>query len=825
MKYDLHHIARILQADIFPGDFPAAEIDHLITDSRHIGAPANSLFFALQGPNRDGHDFIAPAYQGGVRAFVVSKLPETGLFPDACFMLLRGSSTLDALQSLAAFHRSRFQLPVIGITGSNGKTIVKEWLYSVLYGHWKCVRSPRSYNSQIGVPLSVWLIEPDHQIGIFEAGISKPGEMNRLASVIRPDIGIFTNIGPAHDAGFADRNQKIEEKLLLFQHAGLIIYRKGEPIVEDALLSLNRPVFSWSTIGPADLEVTQTRDSGSGTEITALFQGKPIQVTIPFTDEAAVENALHVWSAALALGMPHDRIAARLSRLDPIEMRLELREGINGCTLINDSYNADFQSLSVALHFMSKQRHRGKKTLFLSDFLEVGPNEKRDFYRRVARLLQEEGISRVFGIGKEVAELRQHLPDDITMFFFPSTETFLASFRQSDFFQEAILLKGARPFAFERIAKRLQPHTHRTVLEVDLAGISSNLQAFRRSLAPGVRLMVMVKAGAYGSGSIEVARLLSYHHVDYLAVAYADEGVDLRRNGIVTPILVLNLEPATFDALVEYDLEPEIYSLKQLRELAAFADERQLTMSIHLKLDTGMHRLGFEPAQVPELIGQLTRYPFLQVRSVFTHLAASESSAFDGFTRQQMDRYNAMFDSLAQALGYRPLKHALNSSGISRFPEYQMDMVRLGIGLYGIGQGPDRGGKLLPALTLKATVSQIRDLPPGETVSYGRSGKIMSPRRIATISLGYADGLKRSAGNGAFSVCIRDKAAPTVGNVCMDMTMVDVTGIPGVQEGDVAVIFGPTWPVEQLAQATGTIPYEVFSGISPRVKRVYVQEQ
>lgn len=824
MKYSIYHIAQILNAAIHPANAPDREIEYLITDSRHIVSPANSLFFALKGPNRDGHDFIAAAYGRGVRSFIVERIPGLDQFPGACFLSTSMQAPIQALQNLAATHRARFNLPVIGITGSNGKTVVKEWLYRVLSANKTCIRSPRSYNSQTGVPLSVWQIEPEHEIAIFEAGISRPGEMQKLEKIIRPDMGIFTNIGPAHDAGFRSREEKIAEKLLLFQRVKRLIYRKENPLIEKAVEAMGCPVFSWSTSKPADLQIQQTTLSQGQTRFEAQYRGETINASIPFTDEASIENALHVWAAALALEVPQPVIEEGLRQLEPIEMRLELREGINGCTLINDSYNSDFQSLSIALHFLTRQRHVGAKTLFLSDFLEIGIREKQDVYQKVAGLIKEEGVGRVYGIGREVVQLGRYLPDQYPAFFFPSTEAFLAAFRESDFFNESILLKGARPFAFERIARRLQPHTHRTLLEVNLAGIAANLQVFQKKLSPGVQLMVMVKAAAYGSGSLEIARLLAYQGVHYLAVAYADEGVDLRRNGIHLPILVLNPEPATFDALVEYNLEPEIYSLNQLKELGAFAAGKEIQIPVHLKLDTGMHRLGFEPFQTDELIRLLNSHSLLVVKSVFTHLAASDSPEFDGFTHRQMALYLSMFRQIETGLGYRPLRHALNTGGISRFPNYQMDMVRLGIGLYGLGVGDPATRELSPALTLKATVSQIRELAAGETVSYSRSGKINSPRKIATLSLGYADGLARLAGNGRFKVKIRDKAAPTVGNICMDMTMVDVTEIPDAAEGDIAVIFGPDWPVESLASAACTISYEIIAGISGRVKRVYIQE-
>ncbi len=821
----ISHIQKILSARRLqqtPGDPP---IEQLLLDSRQQPAPANALFFAIPGARHDGHLFLAEAWAAGVRSFVVSQERNLPELPDSNVLLVR--NTLDALQTLAAWRRQQFRYPVIGITGSNGKTIVKEWLYQLLRSDYSIVRSPKSYNSQVGVPLSVWQMQPDHSLGIFEAGISRPGEMERLAAMIRPEIGIFTTLGPAHREGFQNDEQKVREKMRLFDGAQTLIFCADHEKIAAAARDwgrVDRRLFSWSKEGrPADLQITDIQPKGDGTtRLSGSFRGEKTGIIIPFTDTASIENAAHCWALLLFLNVPEARIRVRMRRLEAVEMRLELKAAINRCTLVNDAYNNDPASLRLALQFARQQAREGQGlTLILSDILQSGESA-RALYKKVAATLKESNVARLIGIGTAIPAIRAYLPEGFSASFFPDTEAFLNLIAQQDFHDELILLKGARPFAFERIARRLQQKAHKTVLEVNLAALVHNLNVYNRLLRPGTKTLVMVKAAAYGSGGAEVAKLLEFHKVDYLGVAYADEGIELRQAGVQLPILVLNPEASGFDAMHRYRLEPEVYSLRQLADLIRFAG-RDKQQSLHLKLDTGMHRLGFETEDIPVLTETLRQHPNLRVLSVFSHLAASDAPQHDGFTRRQADIFLKNFAPIEAALGYAPLRHIVNTGGIARFPDYHFDMVRLGIGLYGI----DSSGlqdQLRVVNTLKATISQVKLVPAGDTVGYNRNGTVRRPSRIATISIGYADGFLRLAGGGRYAVMVHNRLAPTVGNVCMDMTMIDVTEIPEAREGDEVVVFGEGPPVQDLAAALQTIPYEVFTGISERVKRVYWQE-
>ena len=862
MRYPIQTIARVVEGKFLYTPVHEAVIEHILLDSRQVTFPATSLFIALTGRRHDGHEFLGDLYRGGVRNFIISKPPEQRTTnndqhacPGANFILV--NNTHVAFHQLAAWHRHQFSLPVVGITGSNGKTIVKEWLSQLLHEDYRIVRSPKSFNSQTGVPLSVLQITQEHQLALIEAGISQMGEMEKLAPIIDPDIGVFTNIGEAHSEGFPDIETKLRQKLLLFRKARTVIYCRDNQRVDSAMEELKKEnpgldFFTWSATGKAAyLNIGSILRQGETTSIegTSHHLPHPLSLTIPFTDAASIENAIHCWALMLHLGINPETIVRRMARLEPVAMRLELKEGINGCTVINDSYNSDLTSLNIALHFLEQQSKTAKRTLILSDILQSGQPPEH-LYRTVANLLLEKRIDRLIGIGHEVAALEQKLPPGFEAVFYENTPAFLESFHRLVFRDEIILLKGARRFEFERIAGRLAVKFHKTVLEVNLSALLNNLRVYQVHLRPGTKLMAMVKASAYGSGSIEVAKLLEFQHVDYLGVAYADEGVELRKAGIQLPIMVMNPEEATFEALVRYRLEPEIYSLKLLESFIRFL-HRQLPESvhisetavppfpIHLKLDTGMHRLGFEAHEITEALrlllsggqvihpGEMTSGQppsLIWVQSIFSHLAASEAPVHDEFTREQVQCFGSMYEKLAGGLGYRPVRHILNSGGIVRFPEYQMEMVRLGIGLYGIDSSRLLQNQLQTVNTLKATISQIKYLEPGETVGYSRMGKSHKPMRIATLSLGYADGLLRRAGNGHYQVLIRNKKAPVVGNVCMDMTMVDVTGIPEAEEGDPVIIFGKELPVEELAACLGTIPYEIFTTISERVKRIYIQE-
>ena len=822
MHYTISDIQQILRAEWLRQTRADAPVEHLLLDSRQVSEPPLSLFFALPGQRHDGHRYLADAYRAGVRQFVVSQSVETAHLPEA--NILKVENSLEALQHLAAWRRLQFHIPVIGITGSNGKTVVKEWLYQMLAPDFNIVRSPKSYNSQIGVPLSVWQMSPLHTLAIFEAGISQAGEMARLGRVISPTIGLFTNIGPAHREGFASKMDKVREKMKLFDTATVLVFCADDEKIELAARDwlaekAGRRLFSWSKTGKAaDLQISEVEKYSNGSSRMTSPDGT---VVIPFSDTASIENALHCWALMLLLNLPQEQIATRMSRLEPVEMRLELKAGLNRSTLINDFYNNDLASLRIALQFAAQQTRARRLTLVLSDILQSGDDPLR-LYSKVAAAMQEHRVARLIGIGNAITILREQLPPEIETAFYPDTESFLKNIAHHTFGDEVVLLKGARPFEFERIARRLEQKAHKTVLEVNLTALIHNLNVYTRLLRPGVKTLVMVKAAAYGSGSAEVAKLLEFHQVDYLGVAYADEGIELRQAGVNLPILVLNPEPASFDALYRHRLEPEVYSLPLLRELLHFTG-REKQLAVHLKLDTGMHRLGFESGDVPELGSLLREYPNVQVRSIFSHLAASDAPAHDAFTHRQAGVFSENAEKIGAALGYTPLRHLVNTGGIARFPEYHFEMVRLGIGLYGI-DGSGLQNQLRVVNTLKATVSQIKLVEPGDTVGYNRNGPVHQRTRIATISIGYADGFLRLAGGGRHAVLLRGQLAPTIGNVCMDMTMLDVTHIPDAREGDEVIVFGDNPPVQQLAACLQSIPYEVFTNISERVKRVYWQE-
>ena len=820
-KYTIGSIAQIVSGELI-GSFPQGlVIEQLLLDSRKIIFPGKSLFFAIKGKRHDGHAFLAQAYEKGLRCFVVSDTIPQQNFPEACFIKVEDS--LVALQALCAYHRQQFQLQVIGITGSNGKTIVKEWLHQLLQDDFQIVRSPKSYNSQIGVPLSVWQIQAPHHLGIFEAGISERQEMERLAPIIDCHIGVFTNIGTAHAAGFSNQEEKIEEKLKLFSKTAILIYCKDHFLVHQAICQRAIQTRSWSRESDADLRVLTIRSvADQQTRIEACYQGKDLVIRIPFKDEASIENAIHCWLLLLHLGISQEKIQQRMLALETVGMRLELLAGNNGCTLINDSYNSDLNGLKIALDFLLQQGElKEKKTVILSDILQSGVAEQ-ELYQEVAALIQEKNINRLITIGRQSQSIQKFLSTRIHFLHFKSTADFLGQFNPSHFEQELILLKGARKFQFERIADLLSQKVHQTTLEINLNALIHNLNVFHHALKPGTKIMVMVKAAAYGSGSIEVARLLEFNKVDYLAVAYADEGVELRRKGIQLPILVLNPEKAVFDNIIRYQLEPEIYSFALLKQFAQKVADQPFPYPIHIKLDTGMHRLGFEAEDLELLAHSLAKVPQLRVQSIFSHLAASEASEHDAFTSLQYQRFETFYNYLSEQLGYRPTRHLLNSSGIIRFPEYQMDMVRLGIGLYGID--PLIEDQLQEVLQLKARISQIKVISPEETIGYGRMGTLAEETPIGTVSIGYADGLSRAAGNRRHHLFVRGEKAPIIGNVCMDMCMIDLSAVKNAREGEEVVLFESTQQLRELAQALHTIPYEIISQIAPRVKRIYTQE-
>lgn len=836
MQYSVENVCRIMKGALVQ-QTGNPEIAHLLLDSRKLAYPASSLFIPVVSERRNGHRYIGELYEKGVSNFVISEEIPLPPFPRANF--IRVKDTVQALQALAAHHRRQFSIPVVGITGSNGKTIVKEWLFQLLEADYHIVRSPKSYNSQTGVPLSVWQMEPGHQLAIFEAGISQPGEMVNLEKIIRPTAGIFTNIGEAHNEGFLNIRQKINEKLVLFTHSESLIYCKDYPELNECILQFHANVrkrdeeeghslrlFSWSRKSDADLKIISIDQNNDHTRIDALYQGSPLSVSIPFTDEGSVENAVNCWCLLLLMEVPEPEIRRRMERLGHVAMRLELKQAINNCSLINDSYNSDLGSLRIALDFLQRQKQHPGKTLILSDILQSGKNEA-ELYEEVARLLEQKNIGRFIGIGRNISRAKNIFLANTSLkcSFFHSTDEFILQFRASQFRDETILLKGARVFEFERIGRLLERKIHQTVLEINLTAVAHNLRQYQLFLKPATKIMAMVKAFSYGSGSFEIANLLQFMGVDYLAVAYADEGVELRRNGITMPVMVMDPEPGTFDAIIQWKLEPEIYSLQLLRQFGeALKKAGAERYSVHIKLDTGMHRLGFEPGDVGELLKALENNPGMQVASVFSHLAASDEPQFDDFTRQQGTLFRQMSDALVKGLGYPVIRHIANSAAIHRHPDLQFDMVRLGIGLYGVDASAGIMGKLRNVSRLKTTVSQVKKIPAGETIGYGRAGQAGSGRTIATVSIGYADGYMRRLGNGKGKMMVGGQLAPVIGNVCMDMLMLDITDIPGVKEGDEVIVFGDLLPVQTVARWAETIPYEIMTGISQRVKRVYFEE-
>ncbi|BFG70554.1 bifunctional UDP-N-acetylmuramoyl-tripeptide:D-alanyl-D-alanine ligase/alanine racemase [Sediminibacterium sp. KACHI17] len=836
MSYSLQHIANIIQSETKPAD--DRMVQYLLTDSRKLLFPDATLFFSIIGPRRDGHTFIAELYNRGLRSFVVAaSFQEAASYPDASFLVVK--NVLQALQDLAAFHRSQFHIPVIGITGSNGKTIVKEWLYQLLQSDHQIVRSPRSYNSQIGVPLSIWQLQSIHTLAIFEAGISEIGEMAALQQIIRPNIGIWTNLGAAHNEGFSNEREKALEKAKLFKDADLLIfYRDGiqphcYPDTNDrALFKDTIRFFSWSRSEAADLQIINEQITDHETVITALYQQQKEQITIPFTDRISIDNAITCWATMLAQGYQSERIQQRMLLLQPVDMRMQLKKAVNNCYLLNDSYSNDIASLELALDFLVQQAGHNKMTVILSDILQTGiPDEQ--LYQMVLEKLNRRGVKRFIGIGPALSRYFNTLPAGTTqtqsgipmISYYTSTADFLERESLNQFKDEYILLKGARVFSFERISQWLEQKVHQTVMEVNLTAMIHNLKAYQQFLKPTTKLMAMVKAFSYGSGSAEVARVLQFHKIDYLAVAYADEGVELRKAGISLPIMVMNVDEAGFDAMIQYDLEPEIYSFNIYRSFHSFLKNQGIReYPVHIKFNTGMNRLGFEIREADELAKELKQKGTMVVKSVLSHLAGSENPSLDAFTAQQVQAFLSACDQLNSQLNYSFIRHIANSAGIFRHPSYQFDMVRLGIGLYGVDSADTHQFALQPVATLKSTIAQIRTVAAGETVGYNRNGGVQQESRIATIRIGYADGYSRRFGNGIGQVIVRGQRAPVIGNVCMDMTMIDVTQIPGVMEGDEVEIFGKQLPIQELAKAAGTIPYEIMTSVSQRVKRVYVEE-
>lgn len=797
-------------------------VNEVFTDSRQVTYSEGLAFFAIRGKNHDGHQFIINLYEKGIRVFVVERLiPEIKEYSDAAFILTGNSIT--ALQKLGAFVRQGFKAPVIAVTGSAGKTIVKEWLADVLGISRPVIRSPKSYNSQIGVPLSVLKLDDKYSMAVFEAGISMPGEMDKLQKIIDPDIGVFTNIGEAHSENFPDNRTKASEKLKLFRNARSIVYCKDDILI-DNLIS-NDPVlgskdlFGWSAEKKdARIHVTKNVEKGNGTSLSLVFKNETHQFMIPFSDRASVENAVTVAAACLATGTRPEDIRRGLEKLVSVAMRMEMKNGINNCRLIEDYYNSDPGSLHMAVEFLKS--HKGRKaSLILSDFVQSGRDES-ELYGEVADLVKKAGIHRFTGIGKALAGNRELF--DSSCRFFETTDEFINNFSQGDFRNEMILLKGARIYEFERIAHLLEEQIHQTVLEVNLDAIAHNLNEFRRFIKPETRIMAMVKAFAYGNGPSEIAAMLEYQRASYLAVAYADEGVELRTAGVSLPIMVVNPDPAALDLMIRHSLEPEIFSFESFDRFVSVASRHGLiNYPVHIKIDSGMHRLGFMPEDIPQLCEKIRSTEIVKIISVFSHLAASEDPRLDDFTHKQAKIFADASQKINEATGYPFLRHLLNSAGIVRFPQYQFEMVRPGIGMY--GSGYREGLSLRTTGCFRTHVSQVKKISAGEAVGYGCAYIAASDMMIAIVPVGYADGFRRKLGNSRGSLYIKGSRFPVIGNVSMDSCMIDVTGA-SVEAGDEAEIFGENITIDELAGLCETIPYEILTSIPRRVKRVFVRE-
>ncbi len=823
MLYLSSDIAKIVNGSLSGSE--SLKISHVLTDSRLVSFPEDSIFVAIVTNKNDGHLFIEDLYKKNVKVFLISRpVEEYSHFKDATFIVV--PDTLLALQQWAKYHRERFDIPVIGITGSNGKTIVKEWLYQLLCEDFKITRSPRSYNSQIGVPLSVLHLDENSELGIFEAGISKVGEMEKLQPIIQPNIGVFINLGEAHQENFSSAKVKGAEKAKLLKDASCVIYNKDNKLVDICVQQScsGAELTAFGTNKDANVRILKTIVSNSHTEITYSYNTAEKHILeIPFTDQASVEDAVVCLTVMLKLKISEEKIASRMKKLEPVAMRLQVKEGENNCLVVDDSYNSDGNSLSIAIDFLTQQasNRQKRKTVILSDILQTGI-EPIHLYKSLSALLKEKNIDRFFGIGEKINEFKDliQVPE---AHFYPTTEAFLHDFDKLTFANESILIKGARDFHFEEISDKLSKVVHETTLEVDLSALANNFAYFRSFLKPTTKLMSMVKANAYGSGDVEVAKALQNIGCDYLAVAVADEGATLRNDGISLPIEVMNPEPNSFPKIFEYQLEPEIYSFSLLKKIIKEAENLGITdYPIHLKIDTGMHRLGFEEKDIDNVIDIIKNQSQVKIRSVFSHLVGSDSVDFDDFTRQQIALFSRIKDKITDAFPHKILVHILNSAGIERFSDYQFDMVRLGIGHYGIGAV--RPNPLEEVCTLKTKILQIRNVPKEDTVGYSRKGKLTRDSVIGAIPIGYADGLNRKLGNRNWSVLVNGVYAPIVGNICMDVCMIDLTDVPNVKEGDTVVIFGKGNSIQKMADVLETISYEILSTVSRRVKRVYFRE-
>ncbi len=819
VSYSIEKIAKWCDGKLV-ADNKNSELIKLAFDSRLVFDTNGLLFFALTSKQNDGHNFIKELYNKGVRNFVVnSSFAIDDNYKNANWIIVE--NTLDSLQKLALSYRKTLEAEVVGITGSNGKTIVKEWIAQFLFDDFSLARSPRSYNSQIGVPFSLWKIKDFHQIAIVEAGISKPNEMDKLQKMILPKIGILTNIGYAHQENFVNKEEILNEKLKLFKESDLILYSCDNEVIHSKIKEAykDKKTLKWGRNSCADLQLI-SKEINSTTKLRFRWQNDEFEVDFQFNDSVSIENIMPVILFALYKGYAYSDIAKKVLQIEPVAMRMEQKDGINGCLILNDSYNYDILSLEVALNFLGQQATKKgmSRTLILSDIVQSGEDDE-DIYPRIAKLVKSKNISRVIGVGESISNFASLF--SVKDVFYSKTEEFINNIHNYSFKNEVVLIKGARSFSFEKISELLELKQHSTVLEINLNAFINNLKVLKGHLKPETKILGMVKAFGYGSGSYPISSTLQNNGASYLGVAFADEGVELRQKGITLPIIVMNPEIKSFNLMLEYDLEPEIYSVENLKEFAKVVREYGGEGKIHIKVDTGMNRFGFLPNQIEELILELKKIPYLKVVSVFSHLAASDEVEHDSFTKLQVEKFNQICDKIEQSLDYKFLKHILNSAGIERFPEYQFDMVRAGIGMYGFSA--DRDSNLQNVLTLKSYVSQIKIIDENEFVGYGLSEKLNKGDKLAVIPVGYADGLNRHLSNGKGELLIGDKLFPIVGRVCMDTCMINITG-SDVTLNDEVIVFGDRYPASVMADKLGTISYEIMTNISQRVKRVYFKE-
>lgn len=803
MRYSVKDILQITGAELISSSDSNLEVKNIFFDTRRGPSGRNTLFLAIDGKNADGHQYISNAYHKlGTRNFLVTKAIDLAAFPKANILIC--SNVIMALQKLAIHHRSLFQIPVIGITGSNGKTIIKEWIYQICQESFSIVRSPKSYNSQLGVPLAVLKIEEEHNLGVFEAGISSTNEMQNLESVIQPTIGIISNIGDAHSAGFASIEEKLKEKLLLFQNCQKIVFCKDDTLISKHVKSVKASHISWSTTDRSATYYVQT-------DHTSLCINEQV-FDIPFTDQISRSNAIFAIITALELGLS----PAKKVELRALKMRLEMKAGINNCFLINDAYNSDFDALSSALSILNQQQKKDSNTLILSQIEESNLAEE-DYLFKLSKIISMNQINRLISVGYRLESLKF----DLSHLHYNETEDLLKDLDKIPFQNQNVLIKGARKYSLEKVFDQLSSKVHQTTLEIDLEAMRHNLTVYRSFLKAETKLMVVLKASGYGSGSKELSRFLAFQRVDYIAVAYIDEGVELRKSGIDLPIMVMNPEESGFHTMIRYDLEPEIYSVDQVRSFSSYLDEKE--RPIHLKIETGMHRLGLVEADIQKVGEVLFQNPTLKVESIFSHLVGSDDPSLDPFSLKQIQVFQDRYEKLCQLIGYQPDRHILNSNGISRFPEHQFEMVRLGIGLHGISDDEVIQSQLQKVQRLSSKIAQIKEVGIGDSVGYSRGYKADHQHLIGTINIGYADGLPRIAGNRHYSVLVNGKKAPILGNVCMDMCMIDLEGITA-KVGDEVVIFGPEWPIENLARVCQTIPYELLTRLSTRIHRIFSRE-